>query len=120
MYRYYNANPEDEKIGDCVVRAISTALDKDYYEILYQLFNISNYFNCDMIVKDCYDILLTKGYNLLKYGGLSRRVEQVAEDFNDKNVIMRIHGHLTCSKKGIVYDTWNTSNEIVDIFWVVD
>ena len=120
MFVYYNANPNHERIGDCVIRAISVALNKDYYDILYELFNISNYFNCDMIVKDCYNKLLSGYYNLKKYSGMNKTVEQVANDFRDKTLILRVKNHLTCSKNGVIIDTWDTSDEIVDIFWVVN
>lgn len=119
MFVYYNANPENIKIGDCVIRAISTALDKPYTDILYQLYDISNYFNCDILVKDCYSILLSDYYNLKCYDGMGRTVKEVAEDFFNDTLIIRIEGHLTCSKKGDIIDIWNPSNERVDYFWVV-
>ena len=120
MFVYYNANPNHERIGDCVIRAISVALNKDYYDILYELFNISNYFNCDMIVKDCYDKLLSGYYNLKKYSGMNKTVEQVANDFYDKTLIIRIDSHLTVSVNSIIKDIWDCSNEIVDCFWIVE
>ena len=54
MFIYYNANPKNEKVGDCVVRAISLALDIDYDIVVKLLINNSKYFNCDLLVKDCY------------------------------------------------------------------
>lgn len=120
MFSYHNINPDGLKIGDCVIRAISTALDKPYTEILYQLFNISNYFNCDMLVKDCYIILLNDYYNLRCFKGMDKTVKEVAQDFNDKSLIIRIEGHLTCSKYGEILDIWNPEDEIVDVFWIVD
>ena len=120
MFVYYNANLNHEIVGDCVVRAISTALDLDYNYILQELYKISNYFNCDMLVKDCYSILLNEKYNLPMYDGKGNKVWKVAKDFSDKNLIMRVDGHLVASKNGNVYDTWDSSHEIVDVFWIVD
>ena len=107
-------------IGDCVIRAISTALNESYTDILYKLYSISNYFNCDMLVKNCYVILLNDYYNLRAYKGMNKTVEEVAQYFNDKTLIIRIDGHLTCSKNGTILDTWDCSNEIVDVFWIVE
>lgn len=109
-----------EHIGDCVVRAISTALDEDYNYILQELFKVSNYFNCDMLVNDCYGILLTEKYNLPMFYGNGNSVEKIARDFRDKTLILRIENHLTVSKGGNVLDIWDCSHEIVDIFWVVN
>ena len=120
MYKYYNANPKNEIIGDCVVRAISTALDIDYYDVLNMLYNISNYFNCDMLVKDCYKELFDR-FKLTQYTpNVEKRVKDVIEDFKDKILIIRIDGHLTASKYGILKDTWDCSDEIVDTFWVLN
>ena len=30
MYRFYNPNPRGKRVGDCVVRALCKALDKDW------------------------------------------------------------------------------------------
>jgi len=120
MFKYYNANPENLRVGDCVIRAISNALNKSYSEILYELFSISNYFNCDMLVKDCYIILLNDYYGLKCFNGMGNTVEQVAKDFNDKTLIIRIESHLTMSRKGIIEDVWDCSDELVDCFWIVE
>lgn len=120
MFRYYNANPENLKIGDCVVRAISNAIEKPYTDVLFELCSISNYFNCDMLVKDCYNILLNDYYGFKCFHGMMRTVEEVANDFLDKTLIIRIENHLTMSRNGIIEDIWDCSNEIVDCFWIVE
>lgn len=120
MFIYHNNNPEREITNDCVVRAISTALNLDYNYILQELFKISNYFNCDMLVKDCYKILLSEQFELPMYYGNGNSVEKIARDFRDKNLILRIDGHLVASKNGNVFDTWDSSKEIVDVFWIVE
>ncbi len=120
MFIYHNENPNHELVGDCVVRAIAFALDIDYDYVLQELFKVSNYFNCDMIVKDCYNILLSEKYELPMFYGNGNSVEKIAKDFRDKILIMRIDGHLTCSKYGNIFDVWDTSKEIVDVFWIVE
>lgn len=120
MFEYYNSNPENLRVPDCVVRAISTALNKPYQEILYHLYTISNYFNCDMLVKDCYNILLNDYYGFKCYRGMGKTVEEVANDFSDRTLIIRIENHLTCSVNSIIKDIWDCSNEIVDCFWIVE
>ena len=120
MFIYHNENPNHEIIGDCVVRAIACALDMDYNYILQELFKLSNYFNCDMLVNDCYGILLTEKYKLPMFYGNGNSVEKIARDFRDKTLILRMENHLTVSKGGNIMDIWDCSHEIVDIFWVVN
>lgn len=118
MFVYYNINPDGESTGDCVIRAISLALGMDYYDAIYNLLKSSNYFNCDMLVKECYSNMLDD-LGFAKYYGNGRTVKEVAEDFYHDKLLIRIDGHLTCALYGDIYDTWNPSGEIVDIFWVI-
>ena len=119
MFVYFNANPNDERIGDCVIRAMSLALNIDYDTILKLLVNNAKYFNCDLLVKDCYAKLLDDlGYKC--YDGRGYTVKEIAEDFFNKKLLLRIDGHLTCAMYGDIFDTWNTSSEMVDCFWIIE
>lgn len=119
MYIYYNVNPEGDHIGDCVIRAISLALNINYDKVITLLNEISNQFNCDMLVRDCYGKLLTEGLNLPMIEATDKTVEEVAEDFKNNILLVRTPGHLTCIKYGDIYDIWDCSEELVDIFWLV-
>lgn len=120
MFVYYNANPQKIETSDCVIRAISFGLDIDYYKVIDMLIENSNYFNCDALVKSCYGTLLSLDFGLERYWGMGRTVKEIAEDFKGNKTIMRIKGHLTASDiNGNVVDIWDTSDEIVDTFWVV-
>lgn len=120
MFIYYNANPKKEIVGDCVIRAISVALNINYYDVIDILSKESNYFNCDMLVCECYNNTLTKRFGLKQRNGKNRTVEELANIYNNKILIIRIDQHLTCSKFGTIFDIWDTSNEIVDKFWIVE
>ena len=120
MFVYYNANPYQEITKDCVIRAISTALNIDYDCVLKLLYENSEYFNCDMLVRDCYGKVLDEVFHLTKLYGNGALVKEIAEEFKDKKVIMRIKDHLTCSIYGDVLDIWDTSYELVDVFWIVN
>lgn len=119
MFVYYNANPKDEIIGDCVIRSISLALNIDYDIVIKLLINNSKYFNCDLLIKDCYGKLLDElGFRC--YNGSGFDVKELAEYFYDKKLLIRIEGHLTCSLYGDIYDIWDTSYEPVDCFWIIE
>lgn len=118
MFVYCNINPEGKSVGDCVIRAISLALGIDYFDAVDSLLKNSDYFNCDLLVKECYSNMLD-GLGFAKYDGMGRTVKEVAEDFYNDKLLIRIDGHLTCSLYGDVYDIWNPSSEVVDVFWVI-
>lgn len=120
MFRFYNANPENKITSDCVIRAISLALNINYSDTVELLIEHSNFFNCDMLVKDCYGSLLDNYFLLSKYKGWNQKVGEIVDNLSDCILILRIEGHLTCAIYGIIYDTWDTSNEPVDVFWIVD
>lgn len=119
MFKYFNVNPDGEHTGDCVIRAIALALDLDYYEVIHLLDKISNYFNCDILVKDCYKKLLNEEFKLPMIKVNNKTVEEVVNDFRNNILILRIDGHLTCAKYGNIYDIWDCSQELVDVFWVI-
>lgn len=95
------------------------ALNENYYGVIDSLIKNSQYFNCDMLVKNCYGNMLDE-LGFKKYSGNNRTVNEVAEEYYNKKLIIRIEGHLTTALYGDIVDTWNTSNEIVDCFWVIE
>jgi hypothetical protein len=72
-----------------------------------------------MLNKYCYSILLEEKYHLKRYKAFDIKVEELAERYKDKIVLMRIDGHLTTALYGQIFDIWNTSNEWVDLYWLI-
>lgn len=119
-YQFYNNNPLGLVEEDCVTRAISLALDEDYYKIKKQLYLVAELFECEALCVCCYEHLLESVYQLEEVPnckGMSIR------EFANKNYkgiyIIRVDGHLTCVIDSILYDIWNCRDEIVDIAWKV-
>lgn len=120
MFVYYNANPNKQEIGDCVIRAMSLALDLDYFEVVNMLYYGSNFFNCDMLVRECYEKILEDEFKLERIKPKTyKTVQEVATEYSDNILLIRIKGHLTCSMYGRIYDIWDCSNEQVDVFWII-
>lgn len=119
-YKFLNLNPLNKNEKDCVCRAISLGLQKNYYEVLEELELIGKLFKCEKLCVCCYKFLLDNVYGL-------ERIEEAKgmkiKDFIQKNkkgtYLIRIEGHLTCIINGICYDTWDCTNEKIDIIWVV-
>lgn len=120
MYIYYNQNPQKDVKLDCVARAISLALNINYYDVIYILYN-NGYNNCcDGLTVDCYANVLENVFGFKCYNANGKKVREISEDFKDDIVLIRIPNHLTCSILGNVYDIWNCTNEVADRFWVVN
>ncbi len=119
MFKYYNRNPHNEKLPDCVCRAISLATDTDYYDVM-QLMNDNGILkNCDELCVDCYSKMLSEiGYRM--YNGRNNTVEDIAKHYPNKRLLLRLEGHLTCCIDGVCYDLWDCTKEPVDVYWVVD
>ena len=41
MYEFYNPNPHNKSVGDCVIRALSKALNKTWDETFIDLFTVA-------------------------------------------------------------------------------
>lgn len=120
MYIYYNVNPKGKTIGDCVVRAISLALDIDYNVVENVLLENSYKNKCNVISRDCYGKVLEEQYGLPLFKPKNITVGELSRLFKEHKLIIRIEGHLTCSIYGNIMDIWNAENEIVDVFWVAN
>ena len=119
MYIYYNENPNGYHIPDCVIRAITKALGISYYEVVILLNNNASEFQCDCLNVQCYEKLLDYDFGLPHYKSFSKTAEEVANDFPNETLLLRMEGHLSCSICGIIYDIFDCSQEEITDFWVV-
>lgn len=122
MYSYYNPNPiKNNRVGDCVVRAISKALDMSWEDVYIEL-TIQGYMMGDLIssngVWDAY--LKNKGfireivpfecpdcYGLLEF----------ANEHPEGTYVVGTGSHAICVQDGVIYDAWNSSNEVPIYFY---
>lgn len=119
-YAYLNVNPYGDEEQDCVTRAISLGLRIDYDTVQKMLEMAGSAYRCDMLSVDCYSNLLSGVFGLEKrYVDYKKTVEQIAREYRDRILIIRIRGHLTCAYFGTVYDIWDCTQEDVDCFWII-
>ena len=119
MFKYHNENPNGYHIPDCVIRAITTATGLSYYEVVDKLKLNGDALKCDMLNVRCYEKLLDYDFNLPHYVCENKTAEEVAFDFKDNIVLLRMNGHLSVSLYGIIHDIWNCSKEKITDFWLV-
>ena len=119
-YKFFNINPMGRREEDCVCRAISLALEEDYYTIQDKLELIGCLFECDELCVCCYKHLLDYVYRLDRIEEVhGMTVEEFADAFPRGTYIVRVPQHCTCVISGNIIDIWDCRDEIVDIVWEV-
>lgn len=111
-FKEYNANPYGENIDDCVIRAVSTALDMNYWDVFDALCehagdnrepNQCNVF-LPWLIKQGYEVReVTQKITLSKFLNNLHKFNGV----EDVNMLCMVNGHLTVIKNGYCLDTWD-------------
>ena len=115
MYSYYNANPYKIRVGDCVIRAISKALNQPWEDTYIDL-TIQGYLMGDLLSSNA----VWGAY--LKSKGFTRDIISndcpecyTIEDFCNEHpkgtYIIGTGTHAVCVVDNTIFDTWNSSGE---------
>lgn len=115
FFTYYNANPKDKRVGDCVVRSLATLPGQNWYKVFDELCAIARERACTPTCDEVWDLWLKQnGYVRCKMpkrenGRLYMLREFVRSNFIKDNeaAIVSVSGHLTCVKDRKIFDTWN-------------
>ena len=119
MFVYHNENPNGYKIPDCVIRAITGATGLNYYDVVNLLYCNGEQLNCETLNVRCYEKLLDYDFKLPHYKSYGLTAQEVANDYKDHILLLRMRGHLSTSIFGDIYDIWNCSQEEITDFWIV-
>lgn len=121
MWKKFNNNPTERNVGDCAVRAVSKALDKDW-ETAYLMIAMNGYQMGDMPSSDAV------WGSVLRQNGFYRKIIPnscpdcyTAEDFCLDNpngtFVLGFGGHVATVVDGVLYDSWDSSKEIPIYTW---
>lgn len=117
MYKYYNANAVNRYEDDCVIRAISCATNKSWDYVYDYLSDIAQYEGTLLDKREFVRNYLDRTYERIPkiYGS----VGYVSSLFSNNIILITMNGHITCSKYGIIYDTFDCRNRQVEDVWIV-
>ena len=125
-YKYYQPNKKDlkDENGDCVIRALTKALGKEWLEVFDELHPISRELQIPYNNRPCYEKYLEqKG---LKYTGISNKkgtkrptVDEFAKTHKTGTYILRVAHHLVTVVDGIYYDTCDSGSKSMYGYWEV-
>lgn len=117
MYIYYNANVLDKHEEDCVIRSISCATGKSW-DYVYDVLSDEAQLRGTMMDKRDFVI----NYLDLKFKRLIVNDETVGElssRYKNNILLITMKGHITCSKYGVIYDTFDCRNRKAEYVWLV-
>lgn len=122
-FKFYNANPKGRFTGDCVIRAICTALEKPYEEVYRELLELCLSTGYSIASTENYaKYLELQGWDKKKQPRKSNNKKYTGEEFckNYKGIcIAHIGGHhIVCIKNGKVHDTWDSTDGCIGNYWV--
>ena len=116
-YVNYNPNPKGLKVGDCVIRALSKALNKSWTDIYMDLCVKGlemAYMPSSNLVWGTY--LMEKGYHRVECPGLLTVNEFTKR--NDKGTyILGTGTHVITVVDGDYYDAWDSGDCVPYYYW---
>ena len=120
-YEYFNPNPAGRRVGDCAVRAVAKALNIDW-ETSYSLIAKNGFYMCDMPSSDSVwgAVLRQHGFNKHIVPNMCPDCYTAMDFVDDHNkgiYVIGFGGHVATSINGVLYDSWNSSNEIPIYYW---
>lgn len=117
MWKRYNPNPDGKNVGDCVIRAISAATGQKWDETFVAI-ALQGYIMHDMPSSNAVwgEYLRSKGFRR-KLAPDNITVRKFAEMHPNGTYILALSGHVVCIQNGTLYDSWDSSHEIVLYYW---
>ena len=122
--KYYNPNPSKKKVGDCVVRALCKATDKDWNEVYKRLCAIGLEEKAMPNEQACYERFLQEN-NFVKMkisnkkGSKRPTVNEMAVKSEDgKAYVCQVACHLVTAKDGYYWDLWESGDKSLYSYFV--
>lgn len=125
-FHYYNANPKNKITGDCVIRAICTAMEIPYETVYKELLEMSIKTGYMINDKKCYHKYIeSKGWKKYNQPRKFDNTKYTGKEFCErsigpgKRIIAHIGGHHVVSIiDGKVWDIWNSTDGCIGNYWV--
>ncbi len=119
-FHYYNANINEERISDCVTRAISLGLGLKYTVVGNLLDLASEHTGYNRISIDSYGYLLTDVFCLpIFYPKRGQTVEDIIDEYPHNTLIIRLEGHLVTAIDACIWDLFDSNDrEDITCYWI--
>lgn len=118
MYQFYNANTRGNFVNDCTIRAISVAENKTWEETYDELSRIAK--KNGILLDDVNFIEPLLDY---RYDRVKTFINESVGEFIERNpkgtFLITMNGHITVSKNGIIFDTFDCRDRVLKNVWKV-
>lgn len=118
MYKYYNANSKGNFVNDCVIRSISVAENKTWEETYDDLSRIAKKNGILLDDVNFVESLLDYRYDRVKTY-FSETVGDFIANHKKGTYLITMPNHITVSKNGVIYDTFDCRDRILRDAWKV-
>lgn len=119
MYKYYNANANNNFVNDCVIRSISVAENKSWGDTYDELSRIAKKNGILLDDVNFVEPLLDYRYNRVRTYP-RETVGQFSERHPNGIYLITMNGHITVLKNGTIYDTFDCRNRLLWDAWKVE
>ena len=113
MWRYYNANPLGRHVSDCTIRAISLATEQTWDDTYKELSEYSRIQGITFSEVEFINDFLAERYER----HCPPRQAKTIKDFMKLNLpgrwLITMKGHITCVVDGVLYDTFDCSDNYI-------
>lgn len=121
-YKYYNPNPRhNNSVGDCTIRAVSKALnipwETAYIDLVMQGYEIGDMPSSNVVLNS---YLRSKWFRRNVVSNLCPdcyTFSDFAREHPKGTYIVCTGTHVACIKDGILYDSWDSSDEVVIFYY---
>lgn len=121
-YKYYNPNPRhNNSVGDCTIRAVSKALnipwETAYIDLVMQGYEIGDMPSSNVVLNS---YLRSKWFRRNVVSNLCPdcyTFSDFAREHPKGTYIVCTGTHVACIKDGIIYDSWDSSDEVVIFYY---
>ncbi len=117
MYKFLNKNALGKFEEDCVIRSISCALNKSWDYIYETLSDIAQAQGTMMNNRNFVINYLDRRY--VRIPEIQGKVGEISKMFDNDILLITMQGHITCSKYGTIYDTFDCRNRDVEYVWII-
>lgn len=121
MFRFYNPNPANTLVGDCVIRAISKLTNQTwedtYTDIALQGFVMHDMPSANRVWERYLSGLGYKKVLLPESCPDCFTVRDFCREYPIGKYLLAIGNHVVAVENGDYYDTWDSGNEIPIHYW---
>ena len=120
-WKKFNPNPAGRNVGDCAVRAIAAALRTDW-ETAFDMVTKAGYQMADMPSSNSVWGAVLRKNGFYRYSVPNTcpdcyTLDDFAADHSRGVYVVGMGNHVATVIDGIIWDSWDSSNEIPQYYW---